>query len=99
MIVLAALLTFVALLLLCMAMRRSATRPNRRQPTPAVRRRRRWRVAGMLLLTVSLGLCAGRYGLGAGLVYWFCLISASGLVLIFSLPYRERWQQALLRRG
>ncbi len=99
MILLASLLTFIALLLLCMAMRRSAARPGRHRKVPPAARRQRWRLAGMALLVVSLGLCAAHYGFGAGLVCWFCMISASGLVLIFCLPYRERWQQAWLRRG
>lgn len=89
--------TFAGLLLLCLAMQRSAGR-HRRQPTPPLSRRRRWRATGIILLMGSLGLCALRYGIGAGLVCWFCLISASGLVLVFCLPYRERWQQAWLRR-
>ena len=99
MMALASLLTFIALLLLCMAMRRSAARPGRHREVPPAPQRQRWRLTGILLLAVSLGLCAGHYGFGAGLVCWFCLISASGLLLIFCLPYRERWQRVLLRRG
>ncbi|KAF0810975.1 putative transmembrane protein [Alcanivorax sp. S71-1-4] len=99
MILLASLLTFVALLLLCMAMRRSAARPGRHRQVPPAAQRQRWRLAGMVLLVASLGLCAAHYGFGAGLVCWFCLVSASGLVLVFCLPYRDQWQQARLRRS
>jgi hypothetical protein len=62
--------------------------------TPAVRRR--WRVLGWVLLTLSFGLCVWDHGWAAGPVLWLGTLTISGLPIAFGLyPWRQRWLKPL----
>lgn len=61
------------------------------QPAPTAQRRRQLRVAGWLLLTLSLLLCWSARGGAIGTVLWLGTLTASAALLVFGLlPYRPR---------
>lgn len=58
---------------------------------PSLRRRRVLKAGGWLLLCVSAWAAVSAEGWTLGLVKWSAVLMASGVLLVFLLPYRPRW--------
>ncbi|MNL04634.1 hypothetical protein D3C87_1252070 [compost metagenome] len=64
-----------------------------RKPTLVMRRR--MKLAGWLLLALSLWAAVSTTGWALGLVEWFAVLMLSGLSLVLLMPYRPRLALAL----
>ncbi|MFJ3008459.1 DUF3325 domain-containing protein [Pseudomonas fluorescens] len=62
---------------------------------PSVRRARVLKLAGWLLLGLSLWAAVVAHGWSFGLVDWFAVLMLSALALVLLLPYRPRLALAL----
>ncbi|AVX87666.1 DUF3325 domain-containing protein [Pseudomonas sp. VE 196-7] len=62
---------------------------------PSARRARVLKLAGWLLLGLSLWAAVGANGWSFGLVDWFAVLMLSALALVLLLPYRPRLALAL----
>ena len=58
---------------------------------PSRRHRIGLRIAGWLLLALSLWPCISGWGLSVGLVAWCGWLTAGGLLVAWTLPYIPRW--------
>jgi SNF family Na+-dependent transporter len=61
----------------------------------SVSRRQALKIAGWLLLCLSLWAAVSANGLSFGLVDWFAVLMLSALALVLLLPYRPRLALAL----
>lgn len=62
---------------------------------PSTRRGQALKLAGWLLLGLSLWAAVTANGWSLGLVDWFAVLMLSGLALVLLLPYRPRQALAL----
>jgi len=62
---------------------------------PSARRARVLKLAGWLLLGLSLWAAVAAHGWSFGLVDWFAVLMLSALALVLLLPYRPRLALAL----
>ncbi|HGM5551883.1 DUF3325 domain-containing protein [Pseudomonas sp. B21-051] len=62
---------------------------------PSARRARGLKLAGWLLLGLSLWAAVAAHGWSFGLVDWFAVLMLSALALVLLLPYRPRLALAL----
>lgn len=85
---LALLLCYGGFTALCLSMDRHHSELLGRKPT--LRRRQSLKLAGGLLLAVSLWPAVAATGWGLGLVQWFAVLMLSALLLVLLLPYRPR---------
>ncbi|MFU2327134.1 DUF3325 domain-containing protein [Pseudomonas sp. NFX98] len=90
---LACLLCYAGFTALCLSMDRHHTELLGRKPTLVMRRR--MKLAGWLLLAVSLWAAVSTTGWALGLVEWFAVLMLSGLSLVMLMPYRPRLALAL----
>ncbi|MNV13600.1 hypothetical protein D3C71_1042480 [compost metagenome] len=90
---LACLLCYGGFTALCLSMDRHHTELLGRKPTLVMRRR--MKLAGWLLLAVSLWAAVSTTGWALGLVEWFAVLMLSGLSLVLLMPYRPRLALAL----
>lgn len=81
-------LTQAAMTILCLAMDKHSTQAWGRKPSAT--QRVSMRVLGWLLLAAGCAFCVKAFGVGIGLVMWFALLNAAGLLLACLLPYRPR---------
>lgn len=88
MIVVALALAYAGMTAMCLAMRKHYRQIWNRDPVQA--ERNGLRIAGWILLIISLGLCITGWGGSIGPVAWFGMLSVTGLILIFLLPYLPR---------
>ncbi|SES76940.1 MULTISPECIES: DUF3325 domain-containing protein [unclassified Pseudomonas] len=85
---LALLMCYAGFAALCLSTDRHHGELLHSRPTP--RRRLGLRVAGWLLLTVSIWPAVAISGWGQGLVEWCAVLMLSALLLVLLLPYRPR---------
>ncbi|WP_448106371.1 DUF3325 domain-containing protein [Pseudomonas azerbaijanoccidentalis] len=90
---LACLLCYGGFTALCLSMDRHHAELLGRKPTLVMRRR--MKLAGWLLLAVSLWAAVSTTGWALGLVEWFAVLMLSGLSLVLLMPYRPRLALAL----
>ncbi|MGY2188524.1 hypothetical protein D3C81_528890 [compost metagenome] len=90
---LACLLCYGGFTALCLSMDRHHTELLGRKPTLVMRRR--MKLAGWLLLALSLWAAVSTTGWALGLVEWFAVLMLSGLSLVLLMPYRPRLALAL----
>lgn len=88
MIIMALAFAYAGMTALCLAMRKHYRQVWNRDPVQA--ERTGLRIAGWILLIVSLALCIMSWGAAIGPVGWFGMLSVAGLILIFLLPYLPR---------
>ena len=84
----ALLLCYAGFTALCLATDRHHGELLRSKPSPA--RRLGLRVAGWLLLTLSIAPAVAVAGWSQGLVEWCAVLMLSALLLVLLLPYRPR---------
>ena len=85
---LALLMCYAGFAALCLSTDRHHGELLHSRPTP--RRRLGLRVAGWLLLNVSIWPAVAISGWGQGLVEWCAVLMLSALLLVLLLPYRPR---------
>jgi hypothetical protein len=85
---LALLLCYGGFTALCLSMDRHHAELLGRKPT--ARRRQLMKLAGWLLLALSLWAAVASTGWGLGLVEWCAVLMLSALLLVLLLPYRPR---------
>jgi hypothetical protein len=85
---LACLLCYGGFTALCLSMDRHHAELLGRKPTLVMRRR--MKLAGWLLLALSLWAAVSTTGWALGLVEWFAVLMLSGLSLVMLMPYRPR---------
>ncbi|MFB3305621.1 DUF3325 domain-containing protein [Pseudomonas sp. AMR01] len=85
---LASLMCYAGFCALCLSTDRHHGELLRSKPSP--RRRLSLRVAGWLLLSVSIWPAVAATGWGQGLVEWCAVLMLSALLLVLLLPYRPR---------
>jgi hypothetical protein len=85
---LALLLCYGAFTALCLSMDRHHFDLLGRKPS--ARLRRCLKLAGWLLLVLSLWAAVSVTGWGRGLVEWFAVLMLSALLLVLLMPYRPR---------
>ncbi|WP_338584804.1 DUF3325 domain-containing protein [Pseudomonas sp. MAG733B] len=90
---LACLLCYGGFTALCLSMDRHHAELLGRKPTLVMRRR--MKLAGWLLLAVSLWAAVSTTGWALGLVEWFAVLMLSALLLVMLMPYRPRLALAL----
>ncbi|MHC8322222.1 DUF3325 domain-containing protein [Pseudomonas sp. GB2N2] len=90
---LAFLLCYGGFTALCLSMDRHHAELLGRKPT--ARRRQLMKLAGWLLLAVSLWAAVSSSGWGLGLVEWCAVLMLSALLLVWLRPYRPRLALAL----
>ncbi len=93
MVSLALALAYAGFVALCLAMDRHHGQVFRHRAVPW--QRQALRLVGWLLLAASLPACIAGWGWPVGLVAWFGILSAAGLLLVFLLPYAPRVTAAL----
>lgn len=92
-----ALLCYVGFTALCLSMERHYS--DLLAGKSSLRRRRLLKVAGWLLLAVSIWAAVSAEGWTMGLVKWSAVLMASAVLLVFLMPYRPRWVLALAGAG
>ena len=85
---LALLLCYGGFTALCLSMDRHHAELLGRKPS--TRRRHLMKLAGWLLLVLSLWAAVASTGWGLGLVEWCAVLMLSALLLVLLLPYRPR---------
>lgn len=85
---LALLLCYGGFTALCLSMDRHHVELLGRKSS--ARRRHTMKLAGWLLLAVSLWAAVSKTSWGLGLVEWFAVLMLSGLTLVLLMPYRPR---------
>jgi hypothetical protein len=90
---LALLLCYAGFTALCLSMPRHHDELLGHQPSAA--RRQGLKIAGWLLLCLSLWAAVTVNGWSFGLVDWFAVLMLSALTLVLLLPYRPRLALAL----
>jgi hypothetical protein len=85
---LALLLCYGGFTALCLSMDRHHAELLGRKPS--ARRRQLMKLAGWLLLALSLWAAVASTGWGLGLVEWCAVLMLSALLLVLLLPYRPR---------
>jgi hypothetical protein len=85
---LALLMCYAGFTALCLSTDRHHGELLHSKPTP--RRRLALRVAGWILLTVSIWPAVNAVGWSQGLVEWCAVLMLSALLLVLLLPYRPR---------
>jgi len=85
---LALLMCYAGFTALCLSTDRHHGELLRSKPSP--RRRLGLRIAGWLVLTVSIWPAVAVAGWGLGLVQWCAVLMLSALLLVLLLPYRPR---------
>ncbi|VVM60005.1 hypothetical protein PS662_01260 [Pseudomonas fluorescens] len=85
---LALLLCYAGFTALCLSMERHHAELLRRKPT--AHHRQLLKLAGGLLLVLSLWAAVSATGWGLGLVEWFAVLMLSALLLVLLMPYRPR---------
>nr|WP_314562428.1 DUF3325 domain-containing protein [uncultured Pseudomonas sp.] len=85
---LALLMCYAGFTALCLSTDRHHGELLRSKPSP--RRRLGLRVAGWVLLAVSIWPAVDSAGWGLGLVEWCAVLMLSALLLVLLLPYRPR---------
>lgn len=85
---LALLMCYAGFTALCLSTDRHHGELLRSKPSP--RRRLGLRIAGWLVLTVSIWPAVAVAGWGLGLVQWCAVLMFSALLLVLLLPYRPR---------
>ena len=85
---LALLMCYAGFTALCLSTDRHHGELLHSKPTP--RRRLALRVAGWILLTVSIWPAVTAVGWSQGLVEWCAVLMLSALLLVLLLPYRPR---------
>ncbi|WP_419711974.1 DUF3325 domain-containing protein [Pseudomonas sp. NFX224] len=90
---LACLLCYGGFTALCLSMDRHHAELLGRKPTRVMRRQ--MKLAGWLLLAVSLWAAVSTTGWALGLVEWFAVLMLSALMLVMLMPYRPRLALAL----
>ena len=85
---LACLLCYGGFTALCLSMDRHHAELLGRRPTLVMRRR--MKLAGWLLLALSLWAAVSSTGWGLGLVEWCAVLMLSALLLVLLMPYRPR---------
>lgn len=93
----AGLLSYAGFSALCLAMERH--HQDLLGHKPSSQRRMQWRVAGWVLLAVSLWVCVATSGWSMGLVRWTAVLMGSAVLLVWLLPYQPRWALALAGAG
>lgn len=83
-----ALIAFAGFVALCLAMEKHFSDLLRRKPSP--RHLLLLRVAGWLLLILSLVLSVHQRGWALGLVEWTAVMMAGVTLWVFGLPYQPR---------
>ncbi|MFJ4383958.1 DUF3325 domain-containing protein [Pseudomonas sp. NPDC089408] len=83
-----ALIAFAGFVALCLAMKKHFSDLLGRKPRP--RQLRLLRIAGWLLLALSLVLSVHLRGWAHGLVEWTAVIMAGVTLWVFGLPYQPR---------
>ena len=94
---LACLLCYGGFTALCLSMERHHAELLGRRPTLVMRRR--LKLAGGLLLAVSLWAAVSTTDWALGLVDWFAVLMLSALLLVLLMPYRPRLALALAGAG
>lgn len=94
---LACLLCYGGFTALCLSMERHHAELLGRRPTLVMCRR--LKLAGGLLLAVSLWAAVSTTGCALGLVDWFAVLMLSALLLVLLMPYRPRLALALAGAG
>ena len=85
---LALLLCYGGFTALCLSMDRHHAELLGRKPSS--RRRQQMKLAGWLLLALSLWAAVASTGWGLGLVEWCAVLMLSALLLVLLMPYRPR---------
>jgi nitrate reductase NapE component len=85
---LALLMCYAGFTALCLSTDRHHDELLHSKPSP--RRRLGLRIAGWLVLTVSIWPAVAVAGWGLGLVQWCAVLMLSALLLVLLLPYRPR---------